>query len=120
VALPPAAHLEWTLRALAAASTSSSRSRRFSHAADFDQVRRGRIRRRRQVLVAENYFYKPLAALLRSIVQHGDVGQIRFIHLNALKAQPTGNWRDDPALAGGGRAVRRRHSTGSACWRTSA
>jgi UDP-N-acetylglucosamine 3-dehydrogenase len=54
------------------------------------------------VLVAENYFYKPLAALLRAIVEGGDVGQIRFIHLNALKSQATGNWRDDPALAGGG------------------
>jgi len=102
VALPPAAHLEWTLRALAAGKHVIVEKPPFLHAADFDEVASAASAARRQVLVAENYFYKPLAALLRSIVQSGDVGQIRFIHLNALKAQPTGNWRDDPALAGGG------------------
>jgi len=102
VALPPAAHLEWTLRALAAGKHVIVEKPPFLHAADFDEVASAASAARRQVLVAENYFYKPLAGLLRSIVQHGDVGQIRFIHLNALKAQPTGNWRDDPALAGGG------------------
>ena len=102
VALPPAAHLEWTLRALAAGKHVIVEKPPFLHAADFDQVAAAASAARRQVLVAENYFYKPLAALLRSIVQHGDLGQIRFIHLNALKAQLTGNWRDDPALAGGG------------------
>jgi UDP-N-acetylglucosamine 3-dehydrogenase len=102
VALPPAAHLEWTLRALAAGKHVIVEKPPFLRAADFDQVVAAASAARRQVLVAENYFYKPLAALLRSIVQHADLGQIRFIHLNALKAQPTGNWRDDPALAGGG------------------
>ena len=102
VALPPAAHLEWTLRALAAGKHVIVEKPPFLHAADFDQVVAAASAARRQVLVAENYFYKPLAALLRSIVQQGDVGRVRFIHLNALKAQPTGNWRDDPALAGGG------------------
>ena len=102
VALPPVAHLEWTLRALAAGKHVIVEKPPFLHAADFDQVAAAASAARRQVLVAENYFYKPLAALLRSIVQHADLGQIRFIHLNALKAQATGNWRDDPALAGGG------------------
>ena len=102
VALPPAAHLEWTLRALAAGKHVIVEKPPFLHAADFDEVVSAASAGRRQVLVAENYFYKPLAALLRTIVQGGDVGEIRFIHLNALKAQPTGNWRDDPPLAGGG------------------
>ncbi len=61
------------------ASTSSSRSRRFCSASDFDQVAAAASAAKRQVLVAENYFYKPLAALLRSIVQGGDIGE-RAVH----------------------------------------
>jgi len=102
VALPPVAHLEWTLRALAAGKHVIVEKPPFLRASDFDQVTAAASAARRQVLVAENYFYKPLAALLRSIVQGGDIGNVRFIHLNALKAQPTGNWRDDPSLSGGG------------------
>jgi UDP-N-acetylglucosamine 3-dehydrogenase len=36
------------------------------------------------------------------VVRARRIGDVRFIHLNALKHQPTSNWRDDPALAGGG------------------
>ena len=102
VALPPAAHLEWTLRALAAGKHVIVEKPPFLRSADFDQVAAAASSAGRQVLIAENYFYKPLAALLRTIVQGRDVGEVRFIHLNALKAQATGNWRDDPSIAGGG------------------
>jgi predicted dehydrogenase len=102
VALPPAAHLEWTLRALAARKHVIVEKPPFLRSADFDQVAAAASSAGRQVLVAENYFYKPLAGWLRKIVQDRDIGDIRFIHLNALKAQVTGNWRDDPSLSGGG------------------
>lgn len=102
VAVPPAAHLEWTLRALAAGKHVIVEKPSFLHASDFDAVEAAAQRADRQVLVAENYFYKPLAALIRDIVRRGDLGDVRFLHLNALKQQPTANWRDDPALAGGG------------------
>jgi predicted dehydrogenase len=52
--------------------------------------------------VAENYFYKPLTRLLRSSIGRGDLGDVLFIQLNALKWQKTSGWRDDAALAGGG------------------
>jgi predicted dehydrogenase len=102
VALPPSTHLEWTLRALAAGKHVIVEKPPFLRAADFDAVEAAARQAGRQVLVAENYFYKPLAGLLREIVRRGDLGEIRFIHLNALKRQATGNWRDDRALAGGG------------------
>jgi predicted dehydrogenase len=54
------------------------------------------------VLVAENYFYKPLAVALRRMVARADLGDLRVIYLNAVKRQPTGNWRDDEALSGRG------------------
>ena len=102
VGLPPAAHLEWTLRALAAGKHVIVEKPPFLRAADVDGVEAAARRAGRQVLVAENYFYKPLARLLREIIRRGDVGDVRFIHLNAMKHQATGNWRDDRALAGGG------------------
>jgi predicted dehydrogenase len=70
--------------------------------ADFAAVGEAARRANRQVMVAENYFYKPLAVALRRTIARGDLGDLRFIHLNALKRQPTGNWRDDEALSGHG------------------
>jgi UDP-N-acetylglucosamine 3-dehydrogenase len=102
VAVPPAGHLEWTLRALSAGKHVIVEKPPFLRAGDFDAVETAARQANRQVMVAENYFYKPLAQLLREIVRRGDLGQVRFIHLNALKRQPTGNWRDEYALAGGG------------------
>jgi UDP-N-acetylglucosamine 3-dehydrogenase len=46
--------------------------------------------------------YKPLAAHLRRVVTAGDLGEVRFVSLNATKRQPARGWRADPALAGGG------------------
>jgi predicted dehydrogenase len=102
VALPPAAHLEWTLRALAAGKHVIVEKPPFLQASDFDAVEAAARQADRQVMVAENYFYKPLTKVLRDVIARGDLGEVRFIHLNALKRQATANWRDDRALAGGG------------------
>ena len=102
IAIPPAAHLEWTLRALAAGKHVIVEKPPFLRETDFDAVESAAAAAGRQVLVAENYFYKPLAGLLREIVTGRDLGDIRFIHLNAVKQQATSGWRDDAALAGGG------------------
>ena len=102
IALPPAFHLEWTLRALAAGKHVIVEKPPFLHADDFAAVGTAAREASRQVLVAENYFYKPLARLLRDVLRRGDVGDVRFIHLNALKRQHRGGWRDDGAVAGGG------------------
>jgi predicted dehydrogenase len=102
VAVPPASHLELTLAALDAGKHVLVEKPPFLRSADFDQVEEAARRARRQVLVGENYFYKPLAGLLRETIRRGDLGQVRFIHLNALKRQPTADWRDEAATAGGG------------------
>jgi predicted dehydrogenase len=54
------------------------------------------------VFVAENYVYKPLAFRLREIIRSGDLGQVRFLQVNALKEQHAAGWRGDIDLAGGG------------------
>jgi predicted dehydrogenase len=102
VALPPALHLEWTIKALDAGKHVILEKPPLLQSADFVPVAAAAARANRQVLVAENYFYKPLASALRQTVSRGDLGDLRFIHINALRQQSTGNWRDDAALTGKG------------------
>ena len=102
VATPPAFHLEWTLRALAAGKHVIVEKPPFPRAADFAAVEHAARAASRQVLVAENYFYKPVVRLLRAMMKDGAVGEPRFLDIKALKMQRTENWRDDATLAGGG------------------
>lgn len=102
IATPPAFHLEWTLRALAAGKHVIVEKPPFPRAADFAAVEQAARSASRQVLVAENYFYKPLVRMLRAMMKDGVVGEPRFLDIKALKTQRTEDWRDDPTLAGGG------------------
>jgi UDP-N-acetylglucosamine 3-dehydrogenase len=102
VATPPAFHLEWTLRALTAGKHVIVEKPPFVRAMDFTTVEAAARAASRHVLVAENYFYKPVLRALRSMVREGAVGEPRFLDIKALKTQRTDNWRDDPTLASGG------------------
>ena len=102
VLVPPAFHLEWTLHALAAGKHVILEKPPLMRSSDFDAVSDAASRAGRQVFVAENYFYKPLAVRLRQTIARGDLGDLRVIQINALKRQVTGDWRDDPALSGQG------------------
>jgi UDP-N-acetylglucosamine 3-dehydrogenase len=102
VATPPSSHLELTLRALRSGKDVIVEKPAFLRAADFDQVEAVQTETGRRVLVAENYCYKPLAGCLRSIVASGEIGDVRFVHVNALKKQERSGWRNDPGEAGGG------------------
>lgn len=102
VGLPPALHLEWTRRALEAGKHVIVEKPPFLTTAAFDEVTTAATRAGRQVLVAENYFYKPLTRLLRTSIGRGDLGEVLVIQLNAMKWQRTADWRDDVTLAGGG------------------
>lgn len=102
VATPPSRHLDLTLRALQAGKHVIVEKPPFLSVADFDRVRRESERVGRQVFVAENYFYKPLAVKLRELLLTNMIGKVRFVHVNALKRQRVNDWRADPELAGGG------------------
>jgi predicted dehydrogenase len=102
IALPPVLHLEWTLKALAAGKHVIVEKPPFLRSEDFAEAERRAEAAGRQLVVAENYFYKPLTGLLRRLIASGDLGDVRFIHINALKQQVTNDWRDEAALAGGG------------------
>jgi predicted dehydrogenase len=102
VATPPSSHLRLTLAALAAGKDVVVEKPAFLTSSDVDVVRVAATNANRMVLAAENYHYKPLASLLREVVSSGELGQVRFVHVNALKRQETSGWRADPTLAGGG------------------
>ncbi len=102
VATPPSSHLDLTLRSLEAGKHVIVEKPAFLRSKDFEEVREAVERSGRQVFIAENYFYKPLRRRLREIVKSRCLGEIRFVHLNAMKVRQTGGWRGDPALAGGG------------------
>jgi UDP-N-acetylglucosamine 3-dehydrogenase len=102
VATPPDSHLELTLSALEHGKDVIVEKPAFLHAADFALVRDAEARNGHRVLVAENYCYKPIARALQSIISSGVLGEIRLVHLDAVKRQRPGGWRGDPAVAGGG------------------
>jgi UDP-N-acetylglucosamine 3-dehydrogenase len=102
VATPPNSHLDLTLSAIEHGKNVIVEKPGFLRAADFALVRSAEAGSGRRVLVAENYCYKPLARALRRIVGSGILGEIRFVHLDAVKRQRAGGWRGDPAITGGG------------------
>ncbi len=102
VTTPPALHLNLTIKALNAGKHVIVEKPPFLNYTDFTAVRKAQQKSNRHVLVAENYFYKPLACKLREIIKSNLIGEILFVHINALKQQTTNNWRDEIALSGGG------------------
>jgi len=102
VATPPDSHLDLTIEALERGKHVIVEKPAFLRSADFEVVRAAEGRTGRRVFVGENYAYKPLARVLREIVASGSLGEIRFLHLVAVKRQRWFGWREDPAVAGGG------------------
>jgi UDP-N-acetylglucosamine 3-dehydrogenase len=94
---PPESHLAWTLRALDAGKDVVVEKPPFLRSGDFDTVQRACRETGKRVFVAENYFYKPLAVRLRQIL-----GDVLFLHINAVKKQESSGWREEAAVAGGG------------------
>lgn len=102
VATPPSSHLDLTLRALQANTDVIVEKPPFRRALDFNTVQDALADTSRRVLVAENYFYKPLTATLRQALQDGAVGDVLFVHVNALKQQRVDDWRDAAETSCGG------------------
>ncbi len=102
IATPPVNHLELACAALTAGKHVIVEKPAFLRSSDVQIVRQMQKTAGRRVLVAENYCYKPLLARLRQLIKGGAVGEVLFVHVNALKQQTTGNWRDDPGISGGG------------------
>lgn len=102
VATPTSTHRDLALLALQAGRHVIVEKPAFMHSSDVAVVRAAADAAGKSVFVAENYFYKPLTRHLRRAIEGGDLGDVRFITVNATKRQRSEGWRDDPALSGGG------------------
>lgn len=102
VTTPPTLHLELTLAALEAGKDVIVEKPAFPAPQDFGKVRSAMERHRRRVLVAENYYYKPLRRRLEDILARGLVGEPLFLHVNAVKRQSPEGWRAAREVTGGG------------------
>jgi len=53
-------------------------------------------------MVAENYYFKPLAKVLKRHIERGDIGTPMFIEINRAAKKQTVGWRADADMMGGG------------------
>lgn len=102
IATPTATHRDLVMRSLEAGRHVIVEKPAFMCAADVDAVREHATRAQRRVFVAENYAYKPITRLIRRLVEADELGDVRFVLLNATRYQPPHGWRSDPTLSGGG------------------
>ena len=102
MATPPDSHLELTLLAIRSCKHVIVEKPPFFHASDFDEVELERQKTGAQVMVAENYFYKPLLRKLREAIAADLIGELKFLYFNATKTQKTEDWRDEKGSSGGG------------------
>ena len=102
VATPTVTHCDLAVQSLAAGKHVIVEKPAFMRSSDADEVRRVAGATARRVFVAENYAYKPVAEHLRRLIAAGDLGDIRFVSLNATKRQRMAGWRAEPTLSGGG------------------
>ena len=103
VAVPPAFHLDLTLRALGAGKHVLVEKPAFPSAADYAAVRDAAAEAKRVVLVGENDHYKPLAVTLRRLLADGVIGDMVFLQLMTVahRLKPADDWRNDQRMAGG-------------------
>lgn len=102
IATPTFSHLELTMAALRAGKHVIVEKPAFMNLAEMDAVQALALTRNRKVMVAENYYYKPSAFILRDLLADEAIGSVRLAWINAMKWQRTAGWRGDPALSGGG------------------
>jgi len=103
VAVPPALHLDLTLRALDAGKHVLVEKPAFPSMRDYEAAAAARDRAKRVVLVGENDHYKPLAVRLRRLIARGLIGDMVFAHFVTIarRFKTAGDWRNDKSMAGG-------------------
>ncbi len=102
ICTPPINHKELALAAIAAGKHVIVEKPPFLTVADMDEVIAAAVSAKVQLMVAENYFYRPLLHTLRSWIHAGHIGQPICFYVNALKSQHNSDWRNDAHIAGGG------------------
>lgn len=102
ICTPPDSHLELALKAVRAGKHVIIEKPPFFKSTDFDLIDKERKKTGVQLMVAENYFYKPLLKRLNKILATDIIGDIKFMYFNSTKTQTQDDWRNDKKTTGGG------------------
>lgn len=102
VTTPTVTHFDLAMQALDAGRHVIVEKPAFMSSSEADIISAAAERAGKRVMVAENYFYKPVARYLRQVIGSGQLGDIRFVTIDATKRQKVTGWRADPGLSGGG------------------
>ncbi len=102
VATPPDTHLDLTIKAVKSGKHVIVEKPPFFKSTDFDQVKIEMEKTGVQVMVAENYFYKPVLIRLRELLATDLIGDVKFMYFNSTKTQTQEDWRNESKVAGGG------------------
>jgi predicted dehydrogenase len=93
---PPASHFDLAKRALTQGKHVIVEKPPFKSSDDFDTLASIADSNKVQLMVAENYYYKPLRYKLVELLQSGVIGKPLFINISATKKQNNEDWRNDP------------------------
>lgn len=100
---PPNSHFDLAKKAIEAGKHVVVEKPPFFKSSDFDELGPMADDRKLQLIVAENYYYKPLRVAIRTLLSEKIIGEPRFIHINATKKQEAAkDWRGDKSITGYG------------------
>jgi len=100
---PPNSHFELAEAALKAGKHCIVEKPPFLQSSDFDKLGKYADDNGLQLIVSENYFYKPMRQKITSLLASEAIGKPLFIQINATKKQGSKNdWREDKSLSGFG------------------
>lgn len=93
LATPPQMHCSQTLAALAAGKSVLVEKPLCTSPDELEQIDAAAGGGRPFVMVAENYYYKPVVEALRAVVESGRIGEVRELHVQKLTQQGGDGWR---------------------------
>jgi predicted dehydrogenase len=109
ICTPPSSHAELTLRALGRGLHVLCEKPLVSSPGDLRRVTEAAASAGRVLHTVHNWHHAPILSLTADLIREGEIGRVRQILWETLRMRPAtaadgsdGNWRVDPAVAGGG------------------
>lgn len=100
---PPDSHFELVKKSLESGKHVIVEKPPFFKSTDFDTLGSLADQKQLQLLIAENYYYKPLRKSIEQLLKDGVIGDPLFLNISATKKQiSNGDWRDDQEITGFG------------------
>ena len=102
ICTPPALHLEHAVLAAQSGKAIVVEKPAARSVTELDQISAAAHQHGVFAMVAENYRFKPLLAVLKTWISRGDIGTPQFIEISRAGSNKTDGWRANAAMMGGG------------------